>query len=319
MINQVKILKSNQVEDNLSPDLLWVILGPTASGKTKLAVELAKRTNAEIISVDSRQVYQGMDIGTGKDLNEYHNIPYHLIDITKPGDKYNIARFQKDFSEAFSTITKKKSQPIAVGGTGLYLHSLLIAQPYINIPISPHLRERLENKSTSELLAELSSYQKPKNFNIDCSTNKRIIRAIEILSYLKQTPTSKIQPARTYPALVFGINPKLEKRRIQISNRLRDRVEEGLIPEVENLIRKGTSHDDLQYYGLEYKYTSLYLLGNLDRQSLFERLETEIHRYAKRQMTFFRKMEKDGVKINWLNSERLDDRIEEMLFLIKQG
>lgn len=308
----------NQVEGSLPPDFLWVILGPTASGKTKTAINLAKKINGEIISVDSRQVYRGMSIGTGKDLNEYDAIPYHLIDILNPGEKYNISIFQQDFDEAYNTIRSKNKPAIAVGGTGLYIHSLLVNQPYINIPKNNTVRESLQNLLLPELIERANTYPRPLDFNIDFSTHKRAIRAIEILEYLNSTNQSPVK-AKTYPSIVFGLNPTVEERRNKISERLKKRVEEGLINEVTTLIDNGISHQDLQYYGLEYKYTSLFLLGELDKQTFLTKLETEIHRYAKRQMTFFRKMEKDGVKINWLQSETIEEQTDEMIYISKQG
>lgn len=308
----------NQVKESLSPGFLWIILGPTASGKTKLAVDLAKKIKGEVISVDSRQIYRGMNIGTGKDLVEYDTIPYHLIDILEPGEKYNLSLFQQDFEKAYTSIRNNNSEAIAVGGTGLYLHSLLVNQPYINIPKNDTTRDYLKDFSLPELIKQAHTYKIPPDFNIDFSTHKRTIRAIEILEYLSTT-NQTLAKTKTYPSLVFGINPLVEDRRNKISDRLKKRVEEGLIDEVITLIDNGTSHQDLQYYGLEYKYASLFLLGELDKQSFLTKLETEIHRYAKRQMTFFRKMEKDGVKINWLRSETLKEQTQEIIHISKQG
>lgn len=295
------------------PDLLIVILGPTASGKTKLGVELAKHIQGEIISVDSRQVYRGMNIGTGKDIAEYDGVNYHLIDILNPGEKYNVAHFNADFELCYDDILRRKAQPIAVGGTGLYLQSILSAKPYINVPIDLRLRETLAEKTKTELAEILVSFEIPSNLAIDYSTHKRMIRAIEILENLKSDAGFQLDEVRSYPSTVFGIDPSLELRRSRISNRLKARVEEGLIEEVEELLAAGVTHDQLQYYGLEYKYISLYLLGEMDRSSFMEKLETEIHRYAKRQMTFFRKMEKDGIQINWLRGKSHDERLQELL------
>lgn len=276
-----------------------VILGPTASGKTKLAVQLAQQIDAEIISADSRQIYRHMDIGTGKDLTEYQDIPYHLIDIQEPGAKYNLGNFITDFNQAYQSILRKDKHTILCGGTGLYLQSVIQRAPYALIPSIEGFKEALSEQTESALMERVSSYTCPRDFQIDHSTNKRIIRAIEILEFLKQNPDFK--PEQQAPdALVFGLNPALEKRRSSISKRLNERIENGFLQEVEQLLADGISHDQLQYYGLEYKYASFYLLGQLDYATFFTKLETEIHRYAKRQMTYFRKMEKDGIIIHWI-------------------
>lgn len=290
----------HQAKDNLSPDLLLIILGPTASGKTKLAVEIAKQLKGEIISADSRQVYRGMNIGTGKDLKEYDNIPYHLIDIRNPGEKYNADLFRKDFFIAYDQIIAHGKQPILCGGTGSYIQSILQENPYSQIPKSAELQEQLAKLSKEELITNIQKLSAPKDFKIDFDSHKRLVRALEILLYLQENnPT--LHPQRTVQRyLAFGINPPVEQRRHSITRRLRKRIGEGLVDEVEALLANGLSYEDLIYYGLEYKYTSLYLQGKLHMDGFFEKLNTEIHRYAKRQMTYFRKMEKDGVKIHWL-------------------
>lgn len=295
---------SNQAEVNLPPDLLIVILGPTASGKTKLAVQLAQRIQGEIISIDSRQVYRKMDIGTGKDLLEYQGVPHHLINICEPGEKYNVALFEKDFQRAYETICAAKKQPIACGGTGLYLQSALQEQAYIQVPIDLNLRLALQPLTKEQLLHKLSQYAIPETFHVDYSTHKRLIRAIEIMNWLSKNPDTPAQAQRTYPHCIFGINPDLALRRSKISDRLHRRLEEGLVEEVQNLLQEGLTHQSLQYYGLEYKYVSAYLLGEITKERLAEKLETEIHRYAKRQMTYFRKMEKDGIAIHWLKDQQ---------------
>jgi len=302
-----------QAEVHLPPDLLCVVLGPTASGKTELAVALAHQIDGEIISVDSRQVYRDMHIGTGKDLAAYRDILYHLIDICNPGERYHLSRFQADFQQAYRDILARGRQPIACGGTGLYIHSLLQHQPYIDVPLDLVLRETWQQASKEELLRQLDIYQIPANFHVDRTSHKRLIRAIEVLEYLKQDPGYATKEHRHYPHIIFGINPPVEDRRKKISQRLKKRIDQGLVDEVESLLAKGLTHDALQYYGLEYKYVSLFLLGQIDRETFFKRLETEIHRYAKRQMTFFRKMEKDGLKIHWLQAETTSERLKEML------
>ncbi|RKE45622.1 tRNA (adenosine(37)-N6)-dimethylallyltransferase MiaA [Sphingobacterium detergens] len=299
MIDRLEHILSLLERTAVPKEKVIVILGPTASGKTKLAVQLAQQIDAEIISADSRQIYRHMDIGTGKDLTEYQDIPYHLIDIQEPGAKYNLGNFITDFNQAYQSILRKDKHTILCGGTGLYLQSVIQRAPYALIPSIEGFKEALSEQTESALMERVSSYTCPRDFQIDHSTNKRIIRAIEILEFLKQNPDFK--PEQQAPdALVFGLNPALEKRRSSISKRLNERIENGFLQEVEQLLADGISHDQLQYYGLEYKYASFYLLGQLDYATFFTKLETEIHRYAKRQMTYFRKMEKDGIIIHWI-------------------
>lgn len=285
--------------DFLSEDIL-IVLGPTASGKTKLAVELAQLFDAEIISADSRQVYRGMDIGTGKDIQEYHNIPYHLIDILNPGDKYNISCFLQDFDEAFQAIKSRGKKVIVCGGTGFYLQALLESRPYMHIPVNVGLRSAFINLSKEELINMVRSKNPPPGYDIDFNSKKRLIRALEVLSWLLDNPEERIDATPVYTATVIGLNPAVELRRARISRRLIARLESGMVEEVKSLLAKGITHEEMEYYGLEYKYISYYLQGKLDYASFVIKLETEIHRYAKRQMTYFRKMEKDGVKIHWL-------------------
>lgn len=293
---------TNLQEDlNFLPEDLLVILGPTASGKTKLAVQLARHLDAEIISADSRQVYRHMDIGTGKDLSEYQHIPYHLIDIVDPGEKYNIDRFLSDFDAAYDAIRSRGKRIVVCGGTGFYIQTLLQPQPFTQIPVDEGLRQRLSTKSTEELLAMLELLPIPQNFKVDSSTDKRLIRAIEICMYLDQHPSFVQKERRIYRYKVIGLNPSAEERRARITRRLHQRLEEGLVQEVEKLLAMGLSHENLEYYGLEYKYVSLFLKGKLSYDDFLTKLETEIHRFAKRQMTYFRKMEKDGIKIDWLS------------------
>lgn len=288
-----------RAKENLSPDLLIVVLGPTASGKTKLAVQLAEAINGEIISADSRQVYRRMDIGTGKDCNEYERIPYHLIDIRNPGEKYNVDAFRTDFFQIYDDIIRRGKQPILCGGSGSYIQTILQENPYSQIPKDNALQEKLARYSKEELIDQISQVDVPTDFKIDTDSHKRLVRSLEILLYLqKYTPV--LLPQRTVPNyLVFGLNPSLKKRRESITNRLQHRLQEGLVQEVASLVENGLGYDDLIYYGLEYKYVSYYLQGKLTYEAFFEKLNTEIHRYAKRQMTYFRKMEKDGIKIEW--------------------
>ncbi|MGN5955744.1 tRNA (adenosine(37)-N6)-dimethylallyltransferase MiaA [Sphingobacterium lactis] len=293
----------NQAKEHLSPDFLIILLGPTASGKTALAVRIAQTLDAEIISSDSRQVYQHLDIGTGKDLREYGNVPYHLIDIVPPTIKYSVENFKKDFQEASRLIRQKGKQVILCGGTGSYIHSLLIAQPYASIPKNQEFQDRLASYSKEELLEQLQTYEIPNDFHIDRDSKKRLIRALEILNYLKYHEAPEKGEAIVKDYLVLGLNPGLTDRRSKIDRRLDSRLEEGLLAEVEGLLAKGLSHEDLMWFGLEYKYASLYLSGEMSLADFKSKLRTEIHRYAKRQMTFFRKMEKDGVKILWIEAK----------------
>jgi tRNA dimethylallyltransferase len=283
----------------VSKEKVIVVLGPTASGKTSLAVRLAQQIEGEIISADSRQIYRRMDIGTGKDLDEYQDIPYHLIDIREPGEKYNLGDFIADFHQAHQSILKRGRQTILCGGTGLYLQHVIQASAYAQIPSIEGFKEALAEQATSDLLARLDSYDPPKDFQIDRSTKKRIIRAIEILEFFQKKPSFSARQQQL-DFIIFGLNPPLEQRRANISRRLHERLDAGFLLEVRHLLEAGVSHDQLQYYGLEYKYASLYLLGQMDYATFLTKLETEIHRYAKRQMTYFRKMEKDGIKIHWL-------------------
>lgn len=293
-------------EKNTVP--LLVILGPTASGKTHLAVEVAKVLRGEIISADSRQVYRDMDIGTGKDLAEYGTdeiqIPYHLIDIREAGEQYNVNEFQRDFEIAYKSVTINGNVPVLCGGTGFYIFSLLKGHAYASIPVDEVLRDELEGLSKEMLLTRFESYHTDYQEIADTSTRKRLIRAIEISAFLIQHADSgTFQEKQPYPHIVFGLNPDVGTRRERISKRLNARLESGLIEEVRHLLSLGLTAEQLIYYGLEYKWITLYLTGELSYEEMVTRLETEIHRFAKRQMTFFKKMEKDGIRIHWLNNE----------------
>ncbi|MEO6687080.1 MAG: tRNA (adenosine(37)-N6)-dimethylallyltransferase MiaA [Dyadobacter sp.] len=288
---------------------LLIILGPTASGKTHLANQVSARIKGEILSVDSRQVYRGMNIGTGKDLEEYvvdgQRIPYHLIDILDAGEKYNVNLFQQDFKNSFSDIKSRNKIPVACGGTGFYFYALLKGHSYTDIPVDEELRERLGEISNEDLLLLFDKLPSSYQNLADTSTRKRLIRAIEISTFLGQNPEKEIlletNSATIYNPIVFGLNPPSEIRRERISRRLDYRLKNGLIEEVESLLKSGISTENLIYYGLEYKYVTQFLTGVLGYEEMNTKLETEIHRFAKRQMTFFRKMEKDGITVNWLD------------------
>lgn len=283
-----------------------IILGPTASGKTRLAVSLAKKVDGEIISADSRQVYRGMDIGTGKDLEEYNTIPYHLINHRKAGEQYDAQKFIVDATQKIKEIQERKATPIICGGTGLYLHGLILGMPYSWVPQFPDLRKDLEQRSLIELQKILAEIKLPGDYKADPSSRKKCIRAIEIGTWYATSDPDKISLKKDIPIsdpaqfLIFGIDIPQPVRRRKITERLERRIEEGLVEECERLLDEGLTHEQLQYYGLEYKYCSLLLSGKLDQQEFFSKLNTEIHRFARRQMTFFRKMEKDGIRINWL-------------------
>ena len=283
---------------------LIAILGPTASGKTPFAAALANVLDTEIISADSRQIYRGMDLGTGKDLIDYtvngKQIPYHLIDIADPGYKYNVFEYQRDFLTAYETIKQKRKLPVLCGGTGLYLESVLKGYKLLPVPENPELRARLADKSLEELTGILQQYKTLHN-TTDVDTAKRAIRAIEIEEYYAHTPVDE----RTFPqlnSLIIGVDIDRELRREKISRRLRQRLDEGMVDEVRRLIEQGIQPDDLIYYGLEYKYLTLYVIGKLTYEEMYQELEIAIHQFAKRQMTWFRGMERRGFTIHWMDA-----------------
>lgn len=299
---------------------LVTILGPTASGKTPLAAALAYRLNAEIISGDSRQVYRRMDLGTGKDLADYvvdgKRIPYHLIDIVEPGYKYNVFEFQRDFLQAYDEIRQRGVLPILCGGTGMYIESVLKGYKLLPVPENPELRASLADKSLDELTTILAGYKKLHN-STDVDTVKRAIRAIEIEEYYRQQPVS----AREFPAinsLVIGVDIDRDLRRAKITSRLKQRLDEGMVDEVRALLDAGIPAEDLIYYGLEYKYLTLYAVGQLTYDEMFHQLEIAIHQFAKRQMTWFRGMERRGFNIHWIDASLpMEQKVEEIVGLIK--
>lgn len=283
---------------------MLTILGPTASGKTTLAAHLARRLGAEIISADSRQIYRGMDIGTGKDLSDYVvdgvSIPYHLIDIADPGYKYNLFEYQRDFLSAYQDIKGRGVFPILCGGTGLYIESVLKAYKMMPVPQNEELRQSLEGKSLEELTAILSTYKTLHN-TTDVDTAKRAIRAIEICEYYRSHPQDFVD----FPAinsLVVGVDIARDLRREKISKRLRARLDEGMVDEVRRILDSGVSAEDMIYYGLEYKYLTNYVIGNLTYEQMVSELEIAIHQFAKRQMTWFRGMERRGFTIHWVDA-----------------
>ena len=281
------------------------ILGPTASGKTGVAVKMAAEIDAEIISADSRQVYRRMDLGTGKDLEDYcingKNIPYHLIDIAEPGTKYNVYEYQKDFLQAYNDIRSRGKKVIVCGGTGLYLESVLRSYRLSPVPQNPELRENLSGKSLEELTHILSQYKTLHN-TTDVDSAQRAIRAIEIAEYYKHTPIDD-RPFPTLNSYVIGIDVDRETRRQRISARLKQRLDNGMVDEVKRLLAEGIPADDLIYYGLEYKFLTLYAIGEMSYEEMFRQLEIAIHQFAKRQMTWFRGMERRGIEIHWMKLE----------------
>jgi tRNA dimethylallyltransferase len=281
------------------------ILGPTASGKTPLAAALAKEIGGEIISADSRQVYRRMDIGTGKDLEDYGDVKYHLIDIAEPGTKYNLFEYQRDFYEAFCAITEAGHKPILCGGTGLYIEAVLKGYQLSPVPQNPELRAQLEGKSLEELTQMLIALKAKNGSNMhnktDVDSCQRAIRAIEIEEYNLHTPTeNRVIPS--IDSLVIGVDIDREKRRRKITSRLKARLENGMIEEVKALLDEGIPAEDLIYYGLEYKFVTEYLIGKTTYDEMFSRLEIAIHQFAKRQMTWFRGMERRGFTIHWIDA-----------------
>lgn len=301
---------------------LIVILGVTATGKTKLAAHLAERLDAEIISADSRQVYRGMDIGTGKDLADFRvnnkQIPYHLIDIKDAGEEYNVFEFQKDFLAAYQSIINKKKQAILCGGTGLYLEAVLKGYRMLEIPKNIELRKELALKSNDELIALLKKHKHLHN-TTDITQKERLLRAIEIAVF-QQNNEDLIQDFPKFNYQLIGIHFERELTRKRITERLKYRLEnENMIGEVEQLLKSGVSVDKLKFYGLEYKFVTAYLLNEITKEELFTKLNIAIHQFSKRQATWYRKMEKNGFKINWIDGNlSLNEKIDAILLLHKQ-
>ena len=287
-----------------------IILGPTATGKTNLATKLAYECNGEIISADSRQVYKNLNIGTGKDLEEYNinnqKINYHLIDIIDLKTNYSVYNFQRDFQKAYKSIIDKNKKTIICGGTGLYIESLLLEYNLSNSPPPDFdLRKKLEPQSSQELIKYLEKINKNIIKEPKLDTKNRIIRNIEVcLNQNIKRKVSSILPIKNYK--VIGINPGRDKVREGITSRLKKRLENGLIEETENLLYKGLTHERLNYFGLEYRFISRYLQKIYTREELFDKLNSAIHQFSKKQMTFFRRMEKRGIKINWINNNNIN-------------
>ena len=277
------------------------IVGPTASGKTRRAVDVAKAIDGEIISADSRQIYRGMDLGTGKDLEEYGAVPYHLIDIAPAGYRYNLYEYLRDARRAIADVESRKRVPVICGGTGLYVESLLKGMSMPEVPENPVLRESLEGKSLQELTAILEGMKSLHN-TTDVDTAKRAVRAIEIQQYYIDHPeeAKQVESPEPLKSVVIGVDIDRDARRRRISDRLKARLDAGMTDEVEHLLSEGVSPENLIYYGLEYKFVTLYVIGEISREEMISGLEIAIHQFAKRQMTWFRGMERRGIKINWL-------------------
>lgn len=286
---------------NKKPNLI-VVTGPTATGKTAFAAHLAYQLNGEIISADSRQVYRGMDKATGKDFSDYmvigKQVPYHLVDIVDPGYEYNVFEFQKDFLVAFNSISTKGKLPILCGGTGMYIESVLKGYRLVDVPENPGFRKSLEVKSDAELTEMLKSFKVPHNLT-DTSNRKRLLRAIEIQQYYADHPETDCSFPEIHP-LIFGIRFERELLRQRITDRLKTRLSEGMADEVKELLTKGLKPEQLKFYGLEYKFLTQYVMGEIGYTEMFRLLNTAIHQFAKRQMTWFRKMEREGVEIHWI-------------------
>lgn len=301
---------------------LITILGPTASGKTTFAAHLAKDLGTEIISGDSRQLYRGMDIGTGKDLVDYTvdgvDIPYHLVDIKDAGYKYSVFEFQKDFFKAFTQIKAYGKLPILCGGTGMYIESVLRQYNLLDVAPNIELREQLEGKDLPELVNLLEGYKQAHNSS-DTETRRRCIRAIEIADYYVTHEKEVVSLPEIKP-LIIGVDIDRDLRRSKITKRLKSRLEEGMIEEVKGLLAAGCSPEDLIYYGLEYKFVTQHIIGELTFDEMFAKLEIAIHQFAKRQMTWFRGMEKRGIKIHWIDASLpTEEKIEIVKNLIQSA
>jgi tRNA dimethylallyltransferase len=301
---------------------LLVITGPTASGKTSLAAGISKKLGAEIISADSRQVYRGMNLGTGKDYNDYlidgTRIPCHMIDIADPGYKYNVFEYQRDFIKVYNSLRERKVFPVVCGGSGMYADSIITGYKMFEVPPDSGLRTKLEKKSLEELKAILSTYKDPHN-TTDLENKKRIIRAIEIAHFDNNKGKSNVENPKI-KSLVVGVMLERDSRRRRISERLAERLNDGMVEEVKKLIDEGISTETLIYYGLEYKYITLYLTGKLSYDEMVRDLEIAIHQFAKRQMTWFRGMEKRGIKIHWIDGELpIEEKVVRVMELLKDG
>jgi tRNA dimethylallyltransferase len=288
---------------NKDTPVMITILGPTATGKTRLAALVAHRLPGEVISADSRQVYRNMNLGTGKDYDDYlvdgRKVPYHLVDIVDPGYEYNVFEFQEDFLKVFDQITAKGKVPVLCGGTGMYLEAALSGYQLVKVPENPSLRQSLQNKSLEELKLLLEAYR-PLHNTTDITDHKRAVRAIEVAMHEKQHPEMK-KKLPAFQSIVFGISLSRNEVRERITRRLKKRLDDGMADEVKNLLESGLTPQQVRFYGLEYRYLTDYVTGEITYEEMFRLLNTAIHQFAKRQMTWFRRMERKGVNIRWLN------------------
>jgi len=300
---------------------LIAIIGPTAGGKTSVAANLAYHIDGEIISADSRQIYRGMDLGTGKDIVDYtvngKDIPYHLIDIVDAGYKYNVFEYQADFLKAYNDIKSRNKVPVLCGGTGMYVEAVTLGYKLINVPVDDALRASFENMSDEELTALLKTKKSLHNTS-DINTRKRLVRALEIAIYEENHPDEDY----SFPKIetqFFGVKYDRESRRKRITERLKERLKTGMVEEVEMLIKQGVSPEDLIYYGLEYKFLTQYVTGEINYNDMFQRLNTAIHQFAKRQMTWFRRMERNGAKIKWLDGYMpMEEKMDTIMKMINE-
>jgi len=301
---------------------LIVVTGPTATGKTTFAAHLASQLNGEIISADSRQVYRGMDLATGKDFNDYivdgKTIPHHMVDIVDPGYEYNVFEFQKDFLTVFDDINNRNKLPVLCGGTGMYIESILKGYRLIDVPENKNLRTELSTQTQQELIDLLNSFKVPHNIT-DTEDTQRLIRAIEIQEYYKNNPEINT----SFPeirSIVFGIHFEREVIRERITQRLKERLDKGMANEVKVLLQRGLTADQLKFYGLEYRFLTQYIIGELSYEEMFKLLNTAIHQFAKRQMTWFRRMEKQGFKIHWIDGDLpIEIKVDKALSIFKAG
>ena len=306
---------------DMTPYNLVTVLGPTACGKTTLAVALADRLHTAVISADSRQVYRLMDLGTGKDLKEYmvegRKVPYHLIDIVEPGYKYNVFEYQRDFLNVYDELRSEGQIPVLCGGTGMYLESILRSYRLVEVPENKELRVSLLDKSLEELTEILRGYKQLHNVT-DVDTCKRAIRAIEIEEYYRKNDI-KIREFPEIKSLTIGLDISRELRRERITRRLHERLEQGMIDEVRGILVTGVSPEDLIYYGLEYKYLTMFVIGQISYDEMVNQLEIAIHQFAKRQMTYFRGMERRGVPIHWIASElSTEEKVEQICQMLSK-
>jgi tRNA dimethylallyltransferase len=313
------IINCIALELNSAYDLL-IVTGPTASGKTALAVAIAKEVGGEVISADSRQVYRGMNLGTGKDYEDYLiegiSVPFHLIDIAEPGYKYNVFEYQRDFLNVYTALKARKCFPVVCGGSGMYADSIITGYKMVEVPPDSGLRAELDKKPMEELREILSTYKNLHN-KTDLDTKKRVIRAIEI-EHFNSSRQQKNSELPKLNSLIVGVLSERDIRRKRISDRLKQRLDAGMVEEVSNLLKQGVEPETLIYYGLEYKFITLCLTGKLDYNIMVKNLETAIHQFAKRQMTWFRGMERRGIKIHWIDGNLpIGEKVQTVMGLLK--